>query len=61
MESTFMIQGQASQGSTIGTVFILGRPVPNTDPPKGKYVMVTAAHVLEEMLGDNAIIHHGVK
>lgn len=56
MESTFMIEGHVGQGTTIGTVFIIGRPIPNV-PMKGKFVMVTAAHVLEEMQGDTAILH----
>ena len=55
MESTFMIEGRSVAGPTIGTAFIIGRPIPNTD--RARYVMVTAAHVLEEMQGDLAVLH----
>jgi hypothetical protein len=55
MESTFMIEGRSGQGTSIGTVFTIGRMIPNTD--RARYVMVTAAHVLEEMQGDIAILH----
>jgi hypothetical protein len=55
MESTFMIEGHSSTGPSIGTAFILGRPIPNSD--RARYVMVTAAHVLEEMQRDVAVIH----
>jgi S1-C subfamily serine protease len=56
MESTFMIEGHVAQGTTIGTVFIVGRPLPGV-PPRGRYVLITAAHVLEEMQGDTAVLH----
>jgi hypothetical protein len=55
MESTFMIEGRSIAGPTIGTAFVIGRQIPNTD--RARYVMVTAAHVLEEMQGDVAVIH----
>lgn len=55
MQSTFKIEGRAGTGSTIGTAFILGRPF--KDNSAMAYVMVTAAHVLEGMQGDNAILH----
>jgi hypothetical protein len=57
MESTFLLEGPAAQGKTFGTVFMIGIPVPNTSPPVAKLVMVTAAHVLEEVHGDFAILH----
>jgi S1-C subfamily serine protease len=57
MESTFLIQGQSPQGPIIGTVFVIARPVPNSTPQVGRLVMVTAAHVLEQMQGDTAILH----
>jgi hypothetical protein len=56
MESTFMIQGQTAQGPTLGTAFVIGLLVPNTNPPYARYVLVTAAHVLEEMQGDTAVL-----
>lgn len=57
MESTFMIEGSAAPGQKIiGTVFVMG--VPLTSPPgKARFVLVTAAHVLEGMQGDFAILH----
>jgi len=61
MESTFKIEGRNSQGQpTIGTVFIMGRPFPNQavdKPQKARYVLITAAHVLDEMQGDTALLH----
>jgi hypothetical protein len=56
MESTFSIEGHTAQGPTLGTVFIIGIPIPN-QPERGWLVMVTAAHVLEEMQGDTAVLH----
>ncbi len=55
MQSTFKIQGSNAQGQVIGTAFIVVRPVPE-HPSTGWYVLVTAAHVLEDMQGDNAIL-----
>jgi hypothetical protein len=57
MESTFLVEGRGPQGTILGTVFLIARPIPNTNPPRGKYVLVTAAHVLEEMQGDVAVFH----
>jgi hypothetical protein len=57
MESTFMIQSQNLQSPVLGTVFIIARPIPNSTPEAGRLVMVTAAHVLEQMQGDMAILH----
>jgi len=56
MESTFKIEGTGVQGATLGTGFIMGRPFPN-QPSKARYVLITAAHVLEEMQGDSASLH----
>jgi len=56
MESTFKIEGKATQGSTIGTAFIMGRAYPN-QPAKARYVLITAAHVLEDMQGDMGVLH----
>lgn len=57
MESTFMIQGQNAQGaSSIGAAFVIGRPIPN-QTNRAAYVLVTAAHVLEEMRGEIATLH----
>jgi hypothetical protein len=55
MESTFKIEGQAGQGKTTGTVFIMGRPT--ADPKTLRYVMITAAHVLDGIQGDMAVLY----
>jgi S1-C subfamily serine protease len=57
MQSTFMIEGKSVQGSTQGTVFIMGRPYPSSKQVRYRYVLVTAAHVLEGMQGDSAVLH----
>lgn len=63
MESTFLIEGQSAEGQrTLGTVFLMGRPYPNQtltqgQPVKVRYVLITAAHVLQEMQGSSAILH----
>ncbi len=58
MESTFMIQGPSARipgQPTLGTVFLIGRPVPGSN--YSRIVLVTAAHVLEEIQGDTAILN----
>lgn len=57
MQSTFLLEGRAGQAATLGTVFVVGIPIPNTTPARGNLVMVTAAHVLEQMQGDTATLH----
>src|SRR5258708_31071588 len=61
MESTFKIEGRNALGQpTLGTVFIMGRPYinpPVDQPNQGGFVLITAAHVLEEMQGDTAMLH----
>jgi hypothetical protein len=52
MESTFKIVGQGS----IGTVFVLGLPS-KKDTTRAFYVMITAAHVLDGIKGDDAVLH----
>jgi len=62
MNWTFEIEGQAAPGqSTLGTVFIMGRPYPGQDAnanqaKKVRYVLITAAHVLEGMSGESAVL-----
>ena len=61
MQTTFLIRGpsKAPGNSTLGTAFLLLRPFskqPDTKTVSGKPVLVTAAHVLDEMVGDNAEI-----
>lgn len=51
MRSTFELVGNGS----IGTAFILGRPGTES-PTRFYYVLVTAAHVLEQMNGDEAAL-----
>jgi hypothetical protein len=61
IESTFRITGPSSkqQGATAGgTVFLLGKPIADG---KAAYVMVTAAHVFEEIGGDKAAINFRFK
>jgi hypothetical protein len=62
MESTFKIEGRTALGQpTIGTAFIMGRPFdkpPADQPQRSAYVLITAAHVLDEMQGDTAMLHY---
>lgn len=51
MRSTFKIAGQGS----LGTAFLIGRPVPG-DAGKLFYVLVTAAHVLRDIKGEQATL-----
>ena len=56
MRSTFKIEGPASPGRTsVGTVFIVGRPVPG-DTQRLFLVLVTAAHVLRGINGEQATL-----
>lgn len=52
MRNTFKIEGE---GST-GTCFLVGRPL-KENPQKAFFVFVTAAHVFEEMRGEEATIY----
>lgn len=58
MQSTFLIEGKtAVKGQlTQGTVFILGRPVKG-QPRQADYILVTAAHVLDAIVGDKAVLY----
>jgi len=51
MRSTFKLQGEGS----LGTAFIIGRPF-KENAARANFVMVTAAHVLEEMKGHTALL-----
>lgn len=54
MRSTFKIQGQAANGQlTSGTVFVLGRKMTTNSIA---FVLVTAAHVLDDIKSDQAVI-----
>ncbi|MGH9757385.1 MAG: trypsin-like peptidase domain-containing protein, partial [Candidatus Acidiferrales bacterium] len=62
MESTFMISSQAGTPPFLGTAFVMGRPFPNQTitperPGKVRYVLITAAHVLDGIQGDTAIVY----
>ena len=58
MHATFLISGPAKRAPgkrAIGTAFIIG--VPHKDEPKvANIVIVTAAHVLEDIDGDKAVL-----
>ncbi len=57
MESTFLIEGSSGPGqTTLGTVFVIGLPLV-AHPEQARLVLVTAAHVLEGIQGDFAILH----
>ncbi|MBU1106384.1 MAG: serine protease [Candidatus Riflebacteria bacterium] len=56
MRSTFKIQGPASAGS----VFVMGKPVADK-PDRAYYVIITAAHVLEEISTDIATLSLRIK
>lgn len=57
MRSTFKLQGPAATKGqqSVGTVFILAQPDP-ADPKVSHYVLVTAAHVLEHITGEQATL-----
>src|SRR6266481_3871649 len=59
MQTTFLVKGPSKTGQTVGTAFLLLRPLAS-QPTNGKIsglpVLVTAAHVLEDMTGDTALI-----
>jgi V8-like Glu-specific endopeptidase len=62
MGSTFKIFGPTTPDPstrearvTYGTAFLVGRPKKG-DPAKSSIVLVTAAHVLDEMIGEQAVL-----
>ena len=61
MGATFKIVGKDSKGKDLkGTVFIIGKRT-TEDRKKGLAVLVTAAHVLEGIKGDEAILFLRIK
>ncbi len=57
MESTFKLEGRTAQGHpSFATAFVMGRPFPN-EAKKARYVLITAAHVLDEMQGESVVLH----
>ena len=57
MGSTFRIAGPAKgEGKfSVGTVFFVGRPL-KSSPNRASFVMVTAAHVLQDISADEAVL-----
>jgi hypothetical protein len=58
MNSTFEILGPSAThpgATTFGTIFIMGKPLKD-DATKSYYVLTTAAHVLNEISGDEATL-----
>jgi hypothetical protein len=57
MNTTFRMHGSGRTAGTTtgGTVFVLGKPT-SDQPDKVNFVMVTAAHVLDDIATDDAII-----
>ncbi len=58
MMATLRIAGSSAdgQGQSSGTVFIVGNPHP-TEENKYRYTLVTAAHVLQKIKGDAAVLY----
>lgn len=62
MQSTFKLQsiGMPGQPATLGVVFIMGRPFSNpppSNPGLARFVLITAAHVFEEIPGELALLN----
>jgi hypothetical protein len=58
MNSTFEIIGPSAQKpgqQTLGTVFFMGKPTEG-NPTQANYVLITAAHVLDRIAGDTALL-----
>ena len=58
MHATFRIHGPAKadpKRTSFGTVFVMSVPLPD-DPKSGRIVLVTAAHVLDDIQGDTATL-----
>jgi hypothetical protein len=57
MESTFMLSGPAATPGqqTIGTCFVMFRQR-SADSNQGRYVLITARHVLDDIVGDSATV-----
>jgi S1-C subfamily serine protease len=62
MQSTFKIQsiGLPGQPSSLGVAFVMGRPFSHPAPDRpneARFVLITAAHVLDGIPGDSAILN----
>ena len=56
MQSTFEIKGPAGpNGASLGTSFVVGKPMLG-DSNRANYVLVTAAHVVDSISGQQAVI-----
>src|ERR1017187_6844369 len=58
MNSTFEIVGPSSTSigkTSLGTVFLMAKPQLE-NPKMGYYVLITAAHVLSDISGDDAVL-----
>jgi hypothetical protein len=59
MQSTFLIYGPKAGAEkdqiSFGTVFLMGKPIPD-DQSREYYVLISAAHVFNEITGDTATI-----
>jgi len=58
MQSTFRLEGPSKSkpgSASIGTVFMMGKPI-TAQPDKLAYVLVTAAHVLDDVQGSIAAL-----
>lgn len=58
MRSTFLLRGPSRKNpgkESVGTVFVLGRKFPD-QPSKGRRVLITAAHVLDDVQGETATV-----
>ena len=56
MNSTFEVKGPAGPNNeTSGTVFVIGKPLKD-DPVRAYYVLITAGHVLDDIVGDQATL-----
>ena len=52
MRNTYKIKGNNS----MGTCFLIGKPL-EKNPKRARYILVTAAHVLEQMKSDEATVY----
>ena len=58
MQSTFYLQGPSAETGkvTTGSGLVVGRPCGDSAPSRGAYTLVTAAHVLGQIVGDTLLI-----
>ena len=59
MQSTFLLQGPSKVAPgkfSVGSGFVVGQPCGGAAPDRGAYTLVTAAHVLDEIAGEDLLI-----